>query len=222
MKRSTDRILTTHAGSLPRPADLLDMVVAQERKEPVDPAAFDRRLRSAVAEMVQNQVEAGIDVISDGEMSKPSFNGYVNARLAGFEGAPAEQVPGGFPDVQAFPGLGERLFRSNRIVRSQPACTGPVSYKGVPAVERDVANFRAALKGARYEEAFLPAATPGGIISRENQHYATEEDFVFAVADAMKVEYDAIVKGGFLLQLDAPDMALGRSAWFGDKPLSAF
>jgi len=222
MKRSSNRILTTHAGSLPRPADLLDLVVERERGEHVDAAAFEARLRSAVGEMVQSQDQAGIDVISDGEMSKPSFNGYVHSRLTGFDGPPSEQVPGGFPDLQAFPALGERLFRSNRIVRSQPACTGPVTYKGMPALERDLANFRSALQGASYEEAFLPAATPGGIISRENHYYATEEDFILAVADAMKVEYEAIVRGGFLLQLDAPDMALGRSAWYGDKPLSVF
>jgi len=222
MKRSTDRILTTHAGSLPRPPDLLDMVVAQEAGQGVDAGAFDTRLRSAVGEMVQSQMQAGIDVISDGVMSKPSFNGYVNARLTGFDGPPRDQVPGGFPDVRAFPALGERLFRSNRIVRTQAACTGPVIYKGTAALGRDLANFRSALEGASYGEAFLPAATPGGIIGRENQYYPSEEDFVFAVADAMKTEYDAIVNAGFVLQLDAPDMALGRSAWFGDKPLSVF
>jgi 5-methyltetrahydropteroyltriglutamate--homocysteine methyltransferase len=222
MKRSTDRILTTHAGSLPRPPELLEMVIARERGEKIDEAAFETRLKTAVKEMVQNQAAAGIDVISDGEMSKPSFNGYVNARLTGFEGAPREQVPGGFPDVRAFPSLGERLYRSARIVRTQAACTGPVSYRGIEALDRDLANFRAALKGAQCEEAFLPAATPGGIVARENQYYPSEEDFIFAVADAMKVEYEAIVNSGFLLQLDAPDMALGRSAWYGDKPLSVF
>jgi 5-methyltetrahydropteroyltriglutamate--homocysteine methyltransferase len=222
MKRSIARILTTHAGSLPRPSDLLDMVIAREGGEAVDGAKFEARVHSAVSQMVEKQVEAGIDVISDGEMSKPSFNGYVNSRLSGFDGAPREQVPGGFPDVRAFPSLAERLARPTRIVRSQAACTGRVSYIGFADVERDIANFRSALQNAQYEEAFLPAATPGGIAARGNEHYASEEEFILAIADAMKVEYEAIVNAGLLLQLDAPDMALGRSAWYGEKPLSEF
>lgn len=222
MKRSSERILTTHAGSLPRPADLLEMVIAKDQGKPVDAAAFDARVRAAVQEAVRKQSEAGIDVISDGEMSKVSFNGYVNERLAGFGGSAAAQAPGGFADVRAFPELAQRLAQSGRIRRAQPACNGPVSYQNVASVRSDLDHFGAALQGARYEEAFLPAATPGGISGRPNEYYATEEDFIFAVADAMRVEYEAIVGAGFLLQLDAPDMALGRNMRFEGRPLSEF
>jgi 5-methyltetrahydropteroyltriglutamate--homocysteine methyltransferase len=222
MKRSTERMLTTHAGSLPRPADLLDMVVAKDQGEPIDSAAFESRLRSAVSEVVREQTGTGIDIVSDGEMSKVSFNGYVNERLAGFGPAGEAVAPRGFADVQAFPGLAEKIFRDSRISRAQPACVGPVSYQNTDALRRDLDNFRAALQGVPYEEAFLPAATPGGITGRGNEYYRTDEDFIFAVADAMKVEYEAIVEAGFLVQLDAPHMALGRNMWFAGRPLSEF
>ena len=204
MKHSTDRILTTHAGSLPRPGDLL------ETMRTGDPAATAARIRSAVAEVVDRQLALGLDVVDDGEMSKPSFVTYAQERLAGFEVA---GEPAGFPwaesrEVLAFPDFYEASVRQGgNDARRAPrlACTGPVSYTGQDAVRTDIENLKATLRGRDVADAFLPAISPSNIEGRwPNRHYKTDEDYLFAIAEAMREEYTAIVDAGLLVQIDDP------------------
>jgi 5-methyltetrahydropteroyltriglutamate--homocysteine methyltransferase len=208
MKRSADRILTTHVGSLPRPADLLAMMEAKEKGGAFDAKAYDTRLRAAVADIVTKQAELGIDVIDDGEYSKPSFVTYINERLGGFEVDKASSGQShwlksrealAFPDYYNTPaGLGPPR-PANMI------CTGPVTYKGHDLLARDIANFKAALGGVKAAEAFLPAISPSNVEDRhKNAHYKTEEEYLFALADALGEEYRAIVAAGFLVQIDDP------------------
>jgi 5-methyltetrahydropteroyltriglutamate--homocysteine methyltransferase len=200
MKRSNDRILTTHVGSLPRPADLLEMAGAKG-------AAYETRLKSAVAEIVKKQVELGIDVVDDGEFSKPSFVTYINERLGGFEtavgGVTNQWVKSrealAFPEYYNAPTTGGPVRPPNMI------CTGPISYKGHDLVQRDIANFKAALGNVKVTEAFMPAISPSNVEDRhENRYYKTQEEFLCAIADAMAVENKAIVDAGFLIQIDDP------------------
>jgi len=209
MKHSMQRILTTHTGSLPRPADLQQMLAAQDRGEPIECTAFEARVRAAVQEVVQRQVRCGIDVVNDGEMSKISYSTYVKDRLTGFEGysAQARTVP---PDIADFPGYAGRLPAISQV-STMPACNGPVSYRGQADLARDLANLGDAVAGVQVAEAFMTAASPGVIaLFLENQYYPMHEAYLYALADAMKEEYDAIVQAGILLQLDCPDLAFGR------------
>jgi 5-methyltetrahydropteroyltriglutamate--homocysteine methyltransferase len=208
MKRSTDRILTTHAGSLPRPDDLL----ALSRGAAADAAAVASRARRAVAEIVAQQIELGIDVVDDGEQSKPSFVTYVNERLGGFEPRGLRASPwGGSRETQSFPEYYEAMRRANTGGSSGAvamACTGPIIYRGTEALRRDIDNLKAALAGRRHVEAFLPAISPANIEDwHKNEHYKTGEDYLFAIAEAMGHEYRAIVEAGFLLQIDDPRLA---------------
>jgi 5-methyltetrahydropteroyltriglutamate--homocysteine methyltransferase len=206
VKRSVDRILTTHAGSLPRPAALLEVLRAGSAGAP-DGAA---RIRRAVADVVREQVAHGLDVVDDGEMGKPSFVTYVGERLSGF--SPDPQGAGlpwaGSREVESFPEFyaSTRGQSANAAARAAPlACTGPVSYTGQAHVEADIGNLRAALAGVRVEEAFLPAISPSNVESwYRNRYYKTEEAYLFALADAMREEYRAIVDAGFLVQIDDP------------------
>ncbi len=209
MKQSTQRILTTHTGSLPRPADVQQMLEARDRDEQIDRDVFEARVREAVKSVVQRQAACGIDVVNDGEMSKISYSTYVKDRLTGFGGR-SERKASPPPDIADFPGFAKRL-PGVRQRYTMPACNGPVSYRGKADVERDIANLKAALEGVNVTEAFMTAASPG-IISffLENQYYPTHEAYLSALAEAMKEEYDAIYQAGFLLQLDCPDLALGR------------
>ena len=200
MKRSVDRILTTHAGSLPRPADLL----ALAREEPAYPA----RVRRAVADAVRRQADHGLDVVTDGEMGKPSFITYVTDRLSGFERSPE---PGALPwagskEATAFPEFYEPMLRqSPNAAAPRFVCTGPVSYVGHAQVRADIENLKSALAGVRVEEAFIPAIAPSNVEGRQkNGHYKTDEEYLFAIAEAMREEYRAIVDAGFLLQIDDP------------------
>jgi 5-methyltetrahydropteroyltriglutamate--homocysteine methyltransferase len=208
MKQSSQRILTTHTGSLPRPADLQQMLAARDRGESIDRAAFESRVRAAVQEVVQ-QARRGIDVVNDGEMSKISYSTYVKDRLTGFEGHSAQPraLP---PDIADFPGFAARLLAISQV-STMPACNGPVRYRGQAEVGRDLANLADALTGVQVAEAFLTAASPGIIaLFLENQFYPTHEAYLSALAEAMKEEYDAIVGAGFLLQLDCPDLGVSR------------
>jgi 5-methyltetrahydropteroyltriglutamate--homocysteine methyltransferase len=204
VKRSTDRILTTHAGSLPRPADLLGIMRAGDR------AASATRIRSAVTQVVDEQLAVGLDIIDDGEMSKPSFVTYVQERLAGFEvvGEPAGFPWAGSREVLAFPEFYEAsVSQGANDARRAPrlACTGPVAYTGHEAVRTDIENLKAPLRGRVVAEAFIPAISPSNIEGRwPNMHYETDEDYLFALADAMREEYRAIVDAGFLVQIDDP------------------
>ena len=220
MQRSADRILTTHVGSLPRPRDLLDLMKAKVTGLAYDKGAYDKRVKSAVAECVRKQVETGIDIVSDGEQSKPGFFTYVRERLEGFEDRP-QQKRRMFPDeVAAFPEYYEKYFKEamtgGAIAPIVPlVCTGPVSYRGEEALERDLANLKAGAAAAHAHGAFVPAVAPSGVGT--NEYYRTEEEFFHAVGAALRTEYKAIVDAGLLLQVDDPFLC----DIFGDSALGA-
>src|SRR5262245_24612526 len=208
MKRSTGRILTTHVGSLPRPADLLEVVQAREEGKAIDAKAHAARLRAAVAEIVRKQIDLGIDIIDDGEFSKPSFVSYVNERLGGFEvdkDVPRPSPWAGSREARSFPefyGAGHAAARQNHMV-----CTAPIAYRGMAQLQADIDNLKAALNGLKPEEVFMPAISPTSAADwQRNGYYKTEEEYLFALADALREEYEAIVKAGFLLQVDDPHL----------------
>jgi 5-methyltetrahydropteroyltriglutamate--homocysteine methyltransferase len=210
MKKSTNKILTTHTGSLPRPEDLQHMLEAQDRGEQIDRVAFEARVREAVNEVVQRQASCGIDVVNDGEMSKISYSTYVKDRLTGFDDRTTPS-PSLRLDLPEFPGFAKRMG-AVLLDYARPACTGPISYRGQADLERDIANLKAAIEGANITEVFMTAASPGVIsLFLTNQYYPTHEAYLYALADAMREEYDAIYQAGFLLQLDCPDLAIGMS-----------
>jgi 5-methyltetrahydropteroyltriglutamate--homocysteine methyltransferase len=210
MKRSTDRILTTHVGSLVRPPDLVEIMRAKENGQPYDQEELAAKVKGSVREVMQKQVEIGVDIPSDGEYGKPSFSGYVNERLTGFERRPRD--PHESPllnwgrERQSFREFYEAYDRATGSASGYPVvCTGPIAYQGQAAVQRDIENFKTALAGVHPEEAFIPAVAPGTIeLQRRNEYYPTDEAYLFAIADAMREEYRAIVDAGFLLQLDDP------------------
>jgi 5-methyltetrahydropteroyltriglutamate--homocysteine methyltransferase len=214
MLYSTDRILTTHAGSLPRPPELRDMVLGKANGAAVDPAVFDARLRLAVAETVQAQIDAGIDCVNDGELSKTNFTDYVRWRIEGYQTRPwsgPRRLSITARDETKFAGY----FEANPRMRalgppSMPVCVAPLRYVGHADLAKDLDNFTAGLVGVNVAGAFLPANTPGTIEHwMLNEHYPSDEAFVFAIADAMHEEYQAIVDAGFLLQIDDPDLPDG-------------
>jgi 5-methyltetrahydropteroyltriglutamate--homocysteine methyltransferase len=208
MKRSTERILTTHVGSLARPQDLLEMTRAKLAGEPYDAAAFNARVRSSVAELVAKQAECGVDVVDDGEQSKDSFYAYARERLGGIEAVVPER--GGAratsAEVRAFPEYYRDYYGRRSQGRTGPdlslVCTGPVTYTGQEAVQTDIANLRAALAGKQVEEAFIPATAPR--VMGGNRYYKSDEEYLNAVAEAMHEEYKAIADAGFLVQIDDP------------------
>ena len=213
MRRSTDRILTTHIGSLPRPADLLELVWARQRGEAVDEAAYRARVRSAIADVVRDQVECGLDVVADGELSKPSFLTYINERLGGFERAEPAGPATGSPwlasrEGRAFPEFYEAQAQglpnpAMRIARA--VCTGPITYTGHDLLAIDLDNLRAAMDAAGAVEGFMPSISPTNAAGwNSNGYYPTDEEYLFAVAEALREEYEAIVSAGFLLQVDDP------------------
>jgi 5-methyltetrahydropteroyltriglutamate--homocysteine methyltransferase len=220
MQRSTERILTTHTGSLPRPDALRTLLIAKKVGEPYDQEALPTRIATAVAESVHKQQAIGLDVINDGEMSKFLYATYVKDRLTGFEG---ESTPPQVADLQDYPAYAQRLLGQPSRRRKTPACTGPVALKDPEAVHRDMANFRAALHGVHPADTFMTAASPGVIaLFMQNQHYPSHEAYLYALADAMKREYNAIAHAGFLLQVDCPDLAAGRHTQFAHLTLEAF
>src|SRR5258708_4410893 len=210
MKQSSQRILTTHTGSLPRPNDLQQMLYAKERGEQVDQVAFETKVREAVQAVVRRQAACGIDVVNDGEMSKISYSTYVKDRLTGFEGTGRLKL-GRSADLADFPEYAQRVFADFSVITG-PACTGPITYKGLVELHRAIPNFKPALQGVDVTEVFMTAASPG-VISRflENQYYPSHEAYLAALVDAMKVEYDTIYQAGFILQLDCPDLTGGRN-----------
>jgi 5-methyltetrahydropteroyltriglutamate--homocysteine methyltransferase len=221
MKRSTDRILTTHCGSLARPKDLLVLMKAKVNAEPYDETAFSRLVQSAVAEVIHKQVESGVDIVTDGEQGKPGFFAYVRERLAGFEPKGAERGARKewAAEVAAFPEYYEQYF-SRRMMGGSIApripivCTGPVSYRGQEAIRKDIENIKVALVGMKVEEAFMPAVAPSGVGA--NAYYSSEEQYLEAVGDALRTEYLAIVSAGFILQVDDPWL----TELYGDTSLS--
>ena len=216
MKRSTDRILITHVGSLARPKDLMDMLLARNEGKPFDNSALARRTREAVAEVVEKQIECGVDIVNDGELGKSNFSRYTRERLSGFVERPAG--PDFRPtsifgrDMIEFP---EYFNRGGRTSIGHHArvfyCDEPLKYIGQAEVKADIENLKGALQGKQIEEAFLPAIAPGTMEHwMKNEYYPTDEAYLFAIADAMHEEYKAIVNAGFILQIDDPDLA---DAW---------
>ncbi len=196
MKRSTERFLTTHTGSLPRPDDLIRMMYAKEEGVPIDRAALAERVRTAVAEVVKKQADAGVDLINDGELSKPSYATYIKDRLNGFGGTGNTFV---YQDLTDFPRLAQRVFGDpGRSRRKTPACNGPISVRDAQAPARtDVDNLAAALKAVKAEQGFLSAASPGVVsLFFRNDHYKDHETYLHAIADAMRDEYETVAHGG--------------------------
>ena len=206
MKTSAERILTTHTGSLPRPESLLPTGADPATIQSADPDV----LRRAVADTVRHQVDAGVDVVNDGEVGKVSYATYVTSRLSGFGEAQDAMSNFAIGDMIEFPRFIERTMRdASSALSSLPACIDEVSYADTTQVERDIENLRLATEASGAAEVFMSAASPGVIaVFQPNRYYKTEEDYVFALADAMKTEYDRIHQAGFLLQLDCPDLAM--------------
>jgi 5-methyltetrahydropteroyltriglutamate--homocysteine methyltransferase len=221
MPRSTDRFLTTHTGSLPRPDDLIRTMFAREEGVPVDRDALAGRIRAAVAETVRKQVDAGLAIVNDGEMSKPSYATYVKDRLTGFGGA---SHPLQYRDLVDFPEMAKRVFGDpGRSRRKTPACDGPISVRDPRAAVADVENLKAAVAAASVPHAFMSAASPGVIsLFFRNEHYPSHAAYLFAIADAMRHEYEAIARGGFVVQVDCPDLGMGRHIQFADLGLDEF
>jgi 5-methyltetrahydropteroyltriglutamate--homocysteine methyltransferase len=217
MKRSTERILTTHTGSLPRPADLTTTLEAMDAGTAPDRAAFAARVRAAVSDVVRKQVEAGVDVVSDGEQGKVGYSTYVRHRLTGFEGRSEVPVRSDWAD---FP---EAAARYVRATGARPACNGPVDWRDREAVQADIANLKAALSSAHPTDAFMTAASPGVIAHfLSNEYYPSREAYLARLAEVMKEEYDAIAGAGFVLQVDCPDLAMGRHLRFPELGTAEF
>lgn len=212
MKRSTNRILTTHVGSLVRPAELLEFVRARESGGALDEAAYNKCLRDSIAEVVRRQAAAGIDVVDDGEYGKStSWSLYALKRLSGFEQRPVKPDANPFArgaDRERFTEFYAELEKPSErtwsnVTTQDAVCVAPIEYTGLDELQRDIANFKAALAGVNVEEAFLPVAAPSSAIpDRKNEYYKTQEDLIVALAEALRTEYRAIVDAGFLLQVD--------------------
>src|SRR5215213_7876306 len=215
MKRSTDRILTTHVGSLPRPDDLRTMIIQKQRGEPIDETMLVSGVKRAVAEMVRRQAEAGIDIIADGEMGRIGFIPYVNERLTGIEpssGAELANYWNESREYRAFPEFyawsAQMPGTAGQTGRTRWVCTGPVAYQGMAALTQDIGTLKSALGGVRHEEAFMPAVSPSNLANwNRNEHYNSEEEYLYALADALHEEYRAIIEAGLVLQVDDPLLA---------------
>lgn len=217
-----DRILTTHVGSLPRPASLLAIMHDQAEGRPYDPAALEAELARAVNEVVRHQVDLGIDLVSDGEFSKPSYATYVSDRLTGFGGTGKIMTPA---DLKEFKDFSAHLVKIGGIVPRGigSCCQGPVSVKDTTALETDLRIMKDAVAAAKPVGAFLNAASPGVVaIFQKNEFYPNDEEYIEAVAEAMRVEYEAIVAAGFQLQIDSPDLAMGCHFAFAKEPVEVF
>jgi 5-methyltetrahydropteroyltriglutamate--homocysteine methyltransferase len=221
MQRSADRILTTHVGSLVRPPDVLEDILTKVAGKPIDEAAFQAKVKRGVAEVVRKQAETGIDIPSDGEFSKPTFTSYVAERLSGLGPTPPAAKPYTYAKLQEeFPGFMAQynaMFTTLWMPKTIPAETvraamaappdvrsvvAPIKYQGQELVQRDIANFKAALAGQKFVEAFMPSATPARADVDSDQIYPSESAYLYALAEAMHEEYKAIVDAGFIVQLD--------------------
>ena len=213
MKTSTDRILTTHVGSLPRPPALRELLVKKDKGEPYDKAALARLTKEAVAGIVRRQAEAGVDIVDDGEMSKPGYSTYVADRLSGFAG----HVPA-LPrlDTGPHPNFSAAIGRmTGENVARRAVCVGPIAVQDRQPLADDIANLQAAVAGVDVADVFMTAASPGLVpVFQTNTHYKSHEAYVEAIAAAMQEEYEAIVAAGFVLQLDCPDLAMAHHTSF--------
>lgn len=222
MTNGAGRILTTHTGSLPRPDDLVQIMWAKGDGIPVDATALGQRIASAVQEVVDRQVEAGISIVNDGEMSKPSYATYVKDRLHGFGGESVQDYF--FEDLVDYPRSAEMVASNpGRRKRAAPACTAAISVKDAEAIAVDMANLGKAAADAPVEGTFSSAASPGVVsLFFANQFYATDEEYLFAIAEAMRHEYETIAAAGAFVQLDCPDLAMGRHSAYARMDLAAF
>ncbi len=214
-------VKTTHVGSLPRTQDVVDYIFARENGKPYDAAAFDACMTEAVSETVRKQVEAGVDIVSDGETSKISYATYVKDRYTGFSGDSPRNAPA---DLKMFPGFLQRLADDGGTPQyARPMCTGELRSKGQGELQKDIANLKAAMTRHGVDRGFMNAASPGVIsLFLQNDFYPTREAYLAALADAMKEEYETIVAAGLDLQLDCPDLALSRHMLFTDLSDDAF
>jgi 5-methyltetrahydropteroyltriglutamate--homocysteine methyltransferase len=220
VRRSSERILTTHTGSLPRPRDLLGLLQEREEGRLRDAARLHERTRAAVSDIVARQRELGLSVVNDGEQGRADYTIYVKDRLTGFGG---ESSPWPNADAEEFPEWTEMARQFAPPFQKRPACTGPVAWKDWAAVERDIRNLKDAAAGAGAEEVFMTSPSPGQIGRfLQNRHYRTDEEYLYTLADVMKREYEAIVQAGFILQVDCPDLALGRHTQFAHLSLAEF
>ncbi len=218
----SDRILTTHVGSLPRPQDVVDVVFAADRGEPVDGDQYERVIAAAVLDRVRRQVESRVDFVSDGEMSKIGYATYIRHRLSGFE---IGEVPRATPaDLDAYPRYRDRLAAEGGSAKYlRPICRAPITYEHRQPLERDLARLAAATAGQPIAGAFMNAPSPGIIaLFQPNEHYASLDEYLEAIGEAMRVEYEAIVDAGLILQIDAPDLAMGRHIMYRNEPDEAF
>ena len=215
------RFLTTHVGSLPRREELMQIMFAREDGIPIDNSALEERVSRAVEDVVAHQIQAGLDIINDGEMPKPSYATYVKDRLNGFSGTANTFV---FQDLAAYPNLTARVFAdAGRKHRRTPACNGPVSMRDMNAPRRDAQRLKGSLKGKTPVGLFLNAASPGVVtFFFRNDFYPSHEEYLFACAEALRHEYEAIVEAGIMLQIDCPDLAMGRHSQFADLDLHEF
>lgn len=219
MKRSVERILTTHTGSLPRPRGMLDLLVEEQQSRLPRRADLDAAVRDAVAEVAARQAVVGLDVINDGEQGRVDYTVYVKDRLTGFDG---ESTPLGMGDPE-FPELAELLKPFASPFQARPSCTGPIAWSDWPAVEQDIDNLKAVTADTTAAEVFMTSPSPGQIARfLHNEYYASDEEYLYALAEVMKRQYQAIVDAGFLLQLDCPDLALGRHQIFAHLTLAEF
>ena len=216
-----DRILTTHVGSLPRSQAVTDVIFARERGEASDAPAAAEVISDAVAEVVRRQVAVGIDVVSDGEMGKISYATYIAERFSGF-GGDTPRDPG--QDLVEFPGLLKKLAdRGSTAKYRRPRCIGEIRIKNLAPMEADIENLKSALAAAAPLGAFLNAASPGVVaLFQPNDFYPSQDDYLAALAEALRVEYEAIVQAGLFLQIDAPDLAMGRHTMYRDRSLEEF
>lgn len=221
MSASPDRILTTHVGSLPRSQAVTDVLFARERDEVRDIAADDDVIRTAVDEVVRRQVGIGIDIVSDGETSKISYATYIARRLSGFDGDTPRE-PG--QDLVEFPGLLRKLAERGATAKyRRPRCVAAVAVKDLGPLTTDVRNLQAAVAAARPSAAFMNAASPGVIaLFQPNDYYRTQDEYLEALAAALQVEYEGIVHAGIILQIDAPDLAMGRHTMYRDRSIGEF
>src|SRR5580692_6564110 len=211
---STDRILTTHVGSLPRPQEVVDILFAQDRGDAIDEKKFEDTVRVAVADAVNKQAQAGLDIVSDGEMGKISYATYIRHRLTGFEPG---NVPRATPqDQDDYPAFRDKIAAAGATPKYQrPICKGPIKVKTLEPLKEDIARFKDALSKTKVTAGFMNAVSPGTIaVFQPNEYYPSHEAYLEALADAMREEYEMIVNSGLLLQLDCPDLAMGRHSRF--------
>lgn len=222
MKRSVSRILTTHTGSLPRPPELQKLLRQREEQQDFDENLFRTSVSQAVAGIVERQRATGIDVVNDGEQGRSQYATYVKELLTGFEG---ERLVRSRPrlDDADFPEFAATQTHMSSRNMPQPACTGPVAWNDWPAVERDIANLLQATAGQNVEEVFMTAASPGVIANfLPNEYYGTEEEYLYALAEVMKDEYNAVAQAGLVLQVDCPDLAMTRVSQFSHLSMEEF